>query len=921
MNLKRVNSTLLIILTLLGTILAMFGTLPNVPIVAEVHAAPPNNPAILGLFSEAKKSNVVVDTLIRSPQSFRLDVNITDAGLIKGYDINITWTAAFLSVKNSTFSGAGCPLAQGCLFAVVSTTRSNTTDNVHGFLRLAVVDTDSGTPFVNGNGILFRVGFNALSGTGAATVIHIERKSLIQNPGSVPYKPIDAFYDSRSAPFADFPLAVSPTIVTINRPVLASSSASQTATVSIATAPTGLASVITLQALGLPLNTGAVFAPSTCPAAATCSSTLTLTINGGPKGGATTTPSGNYSIPIIGNTTATGISGNLVKSIWLKLVIRPPPAPVFNFSASRKTYTQEAGNQTFLTLNATLVSGTNDSIAFGTNCFPNFASAICEVKPQTGGLIVKPGFLATLNVTTSASATKPGTYKFNATATSQGTYSEVLIAKNFTITVTVLKTHDLAVQAFSASRNFAYAGVSLGSPLKLNVTVANLGTVTETSFVVNSTARVVLLNNDCRLAFVDANNNQIYDTGETVILDSDCNGLFGSGLLDFRIKYVDTNGNNVWDPGETVILDADSSGTYNPSLTDTVIAGSPTFGRSLTLDTSIRFVDSNANGVWNTGEPVVQDSNGDGKYSFGKFHNDTLVSGIAPLNNTAVALDTLIKFADTNSNQGWDSGEPVVYDINNNNVYDPDFVIAGTAPASGTAVKLSLKLEFVDLNTNGAWDLGETVFNDANGNHVFDTGEAIIVGTAPAAETVLTLTAPPPLATALSPQHLSYVDSNLNQVWDSGESIVWDNGTNTNTKNGLYDTGETVAVGSTPSGGLLLASTTATLAPNTSTIVTLSWDASTLQRGKYIIGAAVAPVSGELNTGNNVVLFLAFTQKFRGDLDGNCVVNILDVGTVNTVFGQNLGGSRYNPVADQNNDAKINILDVTLVNAGFGTHC
>src|SRR3989475_6732368 len=856
MNLKRVNSTLLITLTLLGTILAMCATLPNIPIVAEVHAAPPNNPAILGLFSELKKSNVVVDSNIRPGGSggsiFKLYVNITDAGLIKGFDINITWVSTVLQVRNSTFTGTGCPLAQGCLFSTVSTTRSNTT--AAGFLRLAVVDTDSGRPFVNGNGTLFRVSFNTL--LQSATVIHIDKKSLIQTPGSVPYKPVDGFYDSRAAP-ADFPLSVSPTTVTINRPVLSSSTATGTATISISTIPTGLASAILLQTLGLPLNTVPTFTTNPCPQTATCSSTLTFTITGGPKGGPLTTPSGTYSIAIIGNTTATSVSGNFVKSVWLKLVINPPPAPVFNFSASTKTYTQEAGSQRFLTLNATLVSGTNDSIAFGTNCFPNFASALCEVKPQTGGLIVKPGFFATLNVTTSPSATNPGTYKFNATATSQGTYSEVLIAKNFTITVTVLKTHDLAVQAFSASRNFAYAGVSLGSPLKLNVTVANLGTVTETSFVVNSTARVVLLNNDCRLAFVDANNNQIYDTGETVILDSDCNGLFGSGLLDFRIKYVDTNGNNVWDPGEVVILDADSSGTYNPSLTDSVIAGSPTFGRSLTLDTSIRFVDSNANGVWNTGEPVVQDSNGDGKYSFGKFHNDTLVSGTAPLNNTAVVLDTLIKFADTNNNQGWDSGEPVVYDTNNNNVYDPDFVIAGTAPASGTAVKLSLKLEFVDLNTNGAWDLGETVFNDANGNHVFDTGEAIIVGTAPASETVLTLTAPPPLATALSPQHLSYVDSNLNQVWDSGESIVWDNGANTNTKNGLYDTGETVAVGSTPSGGLLLASTTASLAPNTSTTVTLSWDASTLQRGKHMIGAAVTPVSGELNTGNNVVLFLS----------------------------------------------------------------
>src|SRR2546422_5816725 len=198
MNLRRVNSTLLITLTLLGTVLAMVGTLPNIPIVPKAHAAPPNNPAILGLFSESKKSNVVVDATIRSPQTFRLDVNITDAGLIKGFDINITWTPSVLSVRNSTFSGAGCPLAQGCVFAGVPTFESNTTDNVHGFLSLAIVDTSAGTPFVNGNGILFRIGFNALSATGAATIIHIEKKSLIQNPASVPYKPVDGYYDSRT---------------------------------------------------------------------------------------------------------------------------------------------------------------------------------------------------------------------------------------------------------------------------------------------------------------------------------------------------------------------------------------------------------------------------------------------------------------------------------------------------------------------------------------------------------------------------------------------------------------------------------------------------------------------------------------------------------------------------------------------------
>jgi len=79
MNLKSINSVMLITLSLLGTTLMLAGYIPNIPpLVPEVRAAPPNNPATLGLFSESKRSNAVVDTTIGSGGTFTIDVNVTD---------------------------------------------------------------------------------------------------------------------------------------------------------------------------------------------------------------------------------------------------------------------------------------------------------------------------------------------------------------------------------------------------------------------------------------------------------------------------------------------------------------------------------------------------------------------------------------------------------------------------------------------------------------------------------------------------------------------------------------------------------------------------------------------------------------------------------------------------------------------------
>ena len=750
--------------------------------------------------------------------------------------------------------------------------------------RLSIVDQDTIFPFVNGNGILFRLKFTVQAAS-VFSVIHISTKTTtIQNPSSVPYNPVHGYFDNRATPF-NFPMTTSPTTLTIVRPV----SGTQTGTTTVAVGTvTGTPGTITFSALSLPINVSPNFSVLSCTAA--CSSVLTLTVNGGPKGGVSTAPSGTYFVPIVGNTTSSG-----VRMAWLKLIIQPPAQPNFVFNITPTAFSQEAGNWTKVNVSVTLTSGAPDSIALGNNCIYRLQGGACTFTPNQGSFPLT----SVMNVSTNAVSATTGVYTFNATATTQGTYSEVVVTKTITLTLTVTRTDDLAVQGLGlANRNFAYSGVSLSCPtscpappspgtqlksdpkvkyadvnsnnhwdagepvvydnnidnlfgfgepviagstitvtqalkadplikyfdgngnnvwdvgeyvvydtnnnnlyeateaaiggpgqLKVSVTIANLGTRPET-FVANSTARVVLSGSDCRLNFVDANANHIYNAGNVIVIDSDCNGRYGSGTLDSRMRFVDNIAvNNHWDPGEAVIIDADSSGTYDTSapFVDKPIANSPIFNRALLLDSTVKFFDSNVNGQWNPGEPVVYDANGNGVYDSG----ETVISG-SPIVGTSLTFDSQIKFVDSNGNGLWNTGEPVGYDTNNNGIYDPDFALSGTAPSNGTALKFDGKLTYLDVVLDNVWDPGETVFYDTSGNGVYDTGETLIVGTAPPPETVLVGT-PPAIGTFLSDQHLSYADTNFNAVWDAGEFTVYD----TNNSN-FYDGGETAIAGLIP---------------------------------------------------------------------------------------------------------------------------
>lgn len=124
----------------------------------------------------------------------------------------------------------------------------------------------------------------------------------------------------------------------------------------------------------------------------------------------------------------------------------------------------------------------------------------------------------------------------------------------------------------------------------------------------------------------------------------------------------------------TNVLFVDQNGAPIPGITGTTY---------LQNDPLSRYVDTNANGVWDAGEPVVYDRNNDGKYSAGTSYTDPLIAGSAPANNTALTFDPKIKYVDLDGNAVWESTETVVYDANNNNFYDTsEPLIAGSTPST-----------------------------------------------------------------------------------------------------------------------------------------------------------------------------------------------------------------------------------------------
>src|SRR5437867_220599 len=263
------------------------------------------------------------------------------------------------------------------------------------------------------------------------------------------------------------------------------------------------------------------------------------------------------------------------------------------------------------------------------------------------------------------------------------------------------------------------------------------------------------LKRDSLVKYVDLNSNGHWDVGESVAYDSNNDSIYEStepiiaGLVspgaplssDPPIKYVDINGNNRWDPGEAVTYDANSNNLYDTG--EQIMAGAPVVpGTALTYDSHVKFIGPGSS--WVSGNPVVYDSNNDAVYSS--------------------STDPHLKYVDTNNNGHWDSGEAVVDDANLSGKFAVgDLVLYGPTPTVGTSLKIDLKIMFIDANRNSLWDAGEAVAYDSNVDIIYESNEPLILSAGP-----------PALAALSSDPKAKFVDANSNNVWDTGETVVYD---------------------------------------------------------------------------------------------------------------------------------------------------
>ncbi len=101
-------------------------------------------------------------------------------------------------------------------------------------------------------------------------------------------------------------------------------------------------------------------------------------------------------------------------------------------------------------------------------------------------------------------------------------------------------------------------------------------------------------------------------------------------------------------------------------------------------------------------------------------------------------------------------------------------------------------------------------------------------------------------------------------------------------------------------------------------IASFLWNTTGLPLGRYILTATEANLTGESNPSNNIIT-TTVTVTIPGDVNGDRVVNIVDLVAVALAFTCRVGSACYNPNTDTNQDGVVNILDLTYVAARLGS--
>src|SRR5437879_10428246 len=212
---------------------------------------------------------------------------------------------------------------------------------------------------------------------------------------------------------------------------------------------------------------------------------MTITILTGPKPEPSTTLPRTYIQALEANSS---VSGNiLIKVAWLKLIVKAPAAPVYNISASRTSFNQEAGNWTAVTISSSLLSGANDSLSVSSDCGTVLSGGTCTFSPPAGvypcalsGCTYPTAAFTTLMNVSSLTSTTLGVKYIHVLITTTGTYSQSAVTM--------------------PSETVIAGSLQVDFPLV----------------------------SDAKLKYVNLNANNNWDVGEPVVYDGDNSGTFRS---------------------------------------------------------------------------------------------------------------------------------------------------------------------------------------------------------------------------------------------------------------------------------------------------------------------------------------------------------------------------------------------------------
>jgi hypothetical protein len=99
------------------------------------------------------------------------------------------------------------------------------------------------------------------------------------------------------------------------------------------------------------------------------------------------------------------------------------------------------------------------------------------------------------------------------------------------------------------------------------------------------------------------------------------------------------------------------------------------------------------------------------------------------------------------------------------------------------------------------------------------------------------------------------------------------------------------------------------------------WDTTGLTPCKNWTIKAEAPLSGDVNPADNILVNGTVKIKMLGDVNADGTINILDLVKAAMAFGAVPGSPLWDPQADVYPDNRVNIFDLVAIALRFGQHC